>query len=59
MNLDEKYKIVSVNNETLRFEYFFVFQDTDHEQLLEIIQNTISSIKSYELEYPKVYQKYM
>ena len=59
MNLGEKYKMVKLKSETLRFEYLYVFQETDHAQLLEIIQTILGSFKSYELEYPKVYQKYM
>lgn len=59
LNLGEKYMVERVKDEVLRFDYLFVLQDTDHADLLEIIQNALSNFKGYELEYPKVYQKYM
>ena len=47
MNLGEKYKMVKLKSEILRFEYLYVFQETDHAQLLEIIQTILGSFKSY------------
>jgi hypothetical protein len=48
-----------MRSDTLRFEYLYLLQETDHADLTGVIQSILGDFKSYQLEYPKVYQKYM
>ena len=55
--LHERYEIRVVEKNIVRFEYLTILIDTDHRELLEVIEHMLQEFVAYSVEYPLLYEQ--
>lgn len=55
--MHERYDIRIMEKNIVRFEYLTLLIDTDHQELLEVVENMLQEFIAYSVEYPLIYEE--